>query len=162
MIAVADASPICYLILIGEIDLLPILFTEVILPRAVLDELLDDDAPSDVRGWASALPAWVSVAEVPAGDRAGLEHLHAGELAAILLAQSVQARTLLVDEKSARNAAAARGLEFTGLLGILAEAASRRNVNLPSAIDRLRQTNFRCSPELLKATLDRVAKANKP
>jgi len=27
MIAVADTSPICYLVLIGEIDLLPKLFT---------------------------------------------------------------------------------------------------------------------------------------
>jgi predicted nucleic acid-binding protein len=29
MIAVADTSPICYLILIGEIDLLPKIFGEV-------------------------------------------------------------------------------------------------------------------------------------
>jgi len=30
MIAVADTSPICYLILIGEIDLLPKLFSQVL------------------------------------------------------------------------------------------------------------------------------------
>jgi hypothetical protein len=30
MIAVADTSPICYLVLIGEIDLLPKLFTQVL------------------------------------------------------------------------------------------------------------------------------------
>lgn len=33
MIAVADASPVCYLILIGEIDLLSRLFGGVLLPR---------------------------------------------------------------------------------------------------------------------------------
>jgi len=35
MIAVADTSPICYLILIGEIDLLPKLFSQVLVPEAV-------------------------------------------------------------------------------------------------------------------------------
>ena len=36
MIAVADTPPICYLILIGEIDLLPKLFSQVLLPQPVL------------------------------------------------------------------------------------------------------------------------------
>jgi predicted nucleic acid-binding protein len=40
MIAVVDTSPICYLILIGEIDLLPKLFNQVLAPQAVLAELL--------------------------------------------------------------------------------------------------------------------------
>lgn len=39
MIVVADASPVCYLILIGEIELLPKPFTIVFLPGAVLGEL---------------------------------------------------------------------------------------------------------------------------
>ena len=46
MIAVADTSPICYLILIGEIDLLPKLFSQVLVPEAVLAELLHEDAPT--------------------------------------------------------------------------------------------------------------------
>jgi predicted nucleic acid-binding protein len=49
MIVVADASPVCYLILIGEIEVLPKLFTQIWLTREVLDELLDDGAPSSVR-----------------------------------------------------------------------------------------------------------------
>jgi hypothetical protein len=36
MIAVADTSPICSLIPIGEIDLLPKLFSQVLVPEAVL------------------------------------------------------------------------------------------------------------------------------
>ena len=46
-------SPICYLILIGEIDLLPKLFSQVLVPEAVLAELLHKDAPPAVRSWAS-------------------------------------------------------------------------------------------------------------
>ncbi len=155
MIAVADASPICYLILIGEIELLPALLTQVFLPKAVFGELLDPGAPPQVREWAASLPGWVSVREVSATGSAGLECLHAGERAAILLAESAGADVILLDEKSARRAAVARGLRISGLLAILAEGASRGLANLPSAIDRLRTTNFRCSPALLKAVLDR-------
>jgi len=49
MIAVPDTSPICYLILIGEIDLLSKLFSQVLAPEAVLAELLHEDAPAAVR-----------------------------------------------------------------------------------------------------------------
>jgi predicted nucleic acid-binding protein len=35
MHVVADASPLWYLILIGHIDLLPTLFTQIIIPRAM-------------------------------------------------------------------------------------------------------------------------------
>jgi predicted nucleic acid-binding protein len=39
MIVVADTSPLNYLILIDEIELLPDLFEKVLLPSAVLQEL---------------------------------------------------------------------------------------------------------------------------
>jgi len=69
MIAVADASPICYLILIGEVKLPPKLFAKVLVPKAVVDELLDDRAPAPVRGWAAALPGRAYVEQAPAGNR---------------------------------------------------------------------------------------------
>ena len=59
MIAVTDASPLCYLVLIGEIDLLPKVFTRVVVPEAVIRELLHEDAPRAVRDWASDLPQWL-------------------------------------------------------------------------------------------------------
>jgi predicted nucleic acid-binding protein len=40
MIVVADTSPINYLVLIEAIDILPKMFREVGIPRAVYDELL--------------------------------------------------------------------------------------------------------------------------
>jgi len=111
MIAVADASPLCYLVLIGEIDLLPKIFLQVAVPEAVVAELLHEDAPEVVRNWASTLPAWISTS--------------------------------------------ATADVVSGGLGVLGEAATRGLVDLASAIDRLRKTTFRCSPALLKTTLDR-------
>ena len=70
MIAVTDTSPICYLILIGEVELLPKLFNQVLAPHAVIAELLHADAPEAVRAWASNLPSWIAVREIPAGSAA--------------------------------------------------------------------------------------------
>lgn len=114
MIAIADASPLCYLVLIGEIELLPRLFSRVFVPEAVIAELLHKDAPEAVRSWVSNLPSWICAEPTPE-----------------------------------------RGLRVTGTLGVLGEAATRGLVNLADAIDRLRMTDFRCSPALLKATIDR-------
>jgi Predicted nucleic acid-binding protein, contains PIN domain len=124
MIAVADASPLCYLVIIGEIDLLPQCFSQVVAPHAVIAELLHEDAPEAVRAWASNLPAWICVKENPTLATKGLEKLQAGEQAAILLAESMKADIILLDEKIARRIAAERGLRVTGLLGVLAEASS--------------------------------------
>jgi predicted nucleic acid-binding protein len=81
--------------------------------------------------------------------------LQVGERAAILLAESISAELILLDEKSARRIAAQRGMRITGTLGVLGEAALCGLMDLPAAIDRLRRTNFRRSPALMKATLDR-------
>lgn len=105
MTAVADASPLCYLVLIGEIDLLPKLFVQVAVSQAVIAELLHEDAPDIVRSWASSLPAWISTAPTTEIVSGGLEKLQAGERAAILLAESVKAGLILLDEKAARRVA---------------------------------------------------------
>ncbi len=155
MIAVVDASPLCYLVLIGEIDLLPQLFSRVMVPQAVILELRHKDAPDVVRNWASNLPLWISVEETPDVISAGMEKLQAGERAAIFLAESIKAAIIVIDEKAARLVAEQRGLSVTGTLGVIGEAATRGLVDLTRAIDRLRRTSFRCSPALFKATLER-------
>ncbi|MBZ5609457.1 MAG: DUF3368 domain-containing protein [Acidobacteriia bacterium] len=156
MIAVSDTSPICYLVLIGDIDLLPKLFDQVLLPRAVLAELRYDDAPDAVRDWAANLPTWIAVQEDPRGAETGMEKLQSGEKAAILLAQSASADVILLDEKSARRVATDRGLRVAGTLAVLAAASLQGLVDLTTAIDRLTKTNFRYSPALLKGILDRL------
>jgi len=118
-------------------------------------ELLHEDAPAAVRSWASNLPSWIVVIETPTLPTSGLEKLQAGEQAAILLAESMKADIILLDEKAARRLAADRGLRVTGILGVLGESSTRGLVALAPAIDRLRMTSFRSSPALLKATLDR-------
>ncbi|MBI2680214.1 MAG: DUF3368 domain-containing protein [Candidatus Solibacter usitatus] len=153
-IAVADASPICYLILIGETDLLAQLFQQVLIPPEVRDELLAQGAPASVRSWAANPPAWITVSDAPS-DPAPVPRLQAGERAAIALAQAVNADVILLDEKSARRFATEKGLRVSGVLGILADSAGLGLIDLATAFEKLAKTNFRYPPELLKAMLER-------
>ncbi len=161
MISVLDASPLCYLVLIGEIDLLPQLFTRIVVPQAVILELRHEDAPDAVRYWASNLPDWVDARDAPEAVTLGMEKLQADERAAIVLAESVKADIIIIDEKAARQIAGQRGLSVTGLLGVLGEASNQGLVDLTLTIDRLRKTSFRCSPALFKATLESYGRLSK-
>lgn len=60
-VVVADTSPLSYLVLIGSIDVLPKLFSRVLVPDEVILELRATAAPPDVRTWAEALPEWIDV-----------------------------------------------------------------------------------------------------
>jgi len=51
MIAVADTSPLNYLVQIGRESLLPALYKRVVVPSAVLVELSHTSAPPAIRKW---------------------------------------------------------------------------------------------------------------
>ena len=155
MIVVSNSSPICYLILIEQIHLLPNMMGKLTVPESVIRELSDQRAPEVVRGWAAQPPPWLEVQTVTTGSDPDLNRLHAGERDAIVLAQNLDANLLILDEKAARKVAKKRGLRVTGLVGILDEAATRGMVNLLVAVERISKTNFRVSPVLLKTLLER-------
>lgn len=99
-LVIADTGPVNYLILIGHIDLLPRLFERVVLPTAVEGELMDVDAPPEVRNWIAHAPAWLEILEVPSVDL-GPGPLDEGEAAVITLATALHADLLLMDERKA-------------------------------------------------------------
>jgi predicted nucleic acid-binding protein len=151
---VADTSPLVYLVLIDHIDILPQLFETVLLPDAVQKELRNPFAPASVQAWADLLPSWVEVRQVVnASDDAELRPLGAGERAAIILALSIHADLVLIDERKGTQVALDRGLEVTGTLGILQRAARRGLISLPEAFDRLKQTNFRYPQHIMDKLL---------
>jgi predicted nucleic acid-binding protein len=58
---------------------------------------------------------------------------------------------LLLDDFAARAFAVQRGLRISGTLGVLGDAAQAGLLNLRAALDLLRKTNFRASPQLWKS-----------
>ena len=156
-LVIADAGPLNYLILIGHIGLLPLLFEKVVLPTTVQTELASRKAPPFVGDWIANLPAWVEVREAPLSqaEDASLQGIDAGEKAAIQLAASLNADLLLMDDRKGVNAAQRKGLRVTGTLGILDLAAQRGLAEFAQAVEQLRQTNFRVPRDLLDALLEK-------
>jgi predicted nucleic acid-binding protein len=154
-LVIADTSPLNYLILVGHIDLLPVLFEKLILPATVQSELASSKAPPLIRNWVANLPAWLEVRETPLdqAEDVSLTGIDAGEKAAIQLAASLNADLLLMDDRKGVNAALRRGLRVTGTLGILDLAAHRGLVGFAEAVSRLRRTTFRVPEELLDSLM---------
>lgn len=153
MIVVSDTSPINYLLLIDEIDLLPCLFQQIIIPDEVRKEMLDPLAPLTLQQWITNPPSWLTVQSVSRVDTT-LNVLDLGEQAAITLAQTLSADLLIIDESLGRRVASDRGIPVIGTLGILDDAASQGLIELVDAIARLQQTNFRVSRRIIQKLLE--------
>jgi predicted nucleic acid-binding protein len=155
MIVVSDTSPICYLLLIGEIELLPQLYGQVLIPQAVQHELANERSPAVVQAWIGQPPEWLAIQTVNIPSDSDLANLDLGERAAIVLALATKADLIVIDDLLGRQVARLRQLRVTGLLGILDEAARQNLVNFPEAIARLQQTSFRASSQLIQSLLQR-------
>lgn len=153
LLVIADTSPIRYLVLVGHIDLLHHLFPAVTIPIEVARELADPSAPPAVQAWIASPPAWLSVVDAVDTDDPALQNLDPGERAAIALGIKLKANLILIDERRGSAAAVSKGIEVTGTLGILDLAARRHLVNLPQAIERLKQTNFRYRKQMIEELL---------
>ena len=87
MIVVADSTPLHYLILIEQVDLLRRLYSEVLIPEPVLAELSRPASPVAVSAWLSSAPQWLRVMPVSVEEIASVtEFLDLGERPAIALA----------------------------------------------------------------------------
>ena len=150
MVIVSNTSPLCYLILIGHADVLAKLYEEVHVAEKVIEELRHPDAPQLVREWAMTPPVWLKIhSDIDEPDPT-LAVLDPGERATLQLAEPLRADVILLDEKAARSFASQRGLKTSGTLGVLCDAEQAGLIKLPDALDLLRKTNFRASPELWK------------
>ena len=154
MIVVADTSPLNYLILIDRISILETLYSRILVPHAVHDELLRSKAPATVRAWALNPPAWVELLSPSATPTVLLAKLDLGEAEAIALAEQLRADWLLIDEADGRDEATRRGLRTIGTLGILRDAHRAGLLNFSDDVIRLRQNGFYIGQSLIDALIN--------
>jgi predicted nucleic acid-binding protein len=161
-LVVADSSPLNYLVWIEQVEILPALFERIFVPEVVQNELRHSEAPESVRRWIAAPPSWLEIVleEHERGDP-DLLRLDDGERAAILLAIRIGAELLVIDDRDGVDLARSRGLAVTGTLGILDLAATRGLIRLNEAVERLKGTSFRYTPDLLNALLARHSRQDK-
>ena len=153
LLVIADTSPVRYLVQLGHIDLLHLLFASVTIPTEVAWKLGDPSAPPTVQAWIKAPPPWLSVLDEVGNDDPALSNLDPGERAALALGIALKADLILIDERRGYAAAVTKGFEVTGTLGILDLAAKGKLIDLPHAIERLKQTNFRYRKEIIERLL---------
>ena len=156
MIVVSDTSPVLNLARIGRLELLPLLYGEVLIPSAVYQELTRSkkDLPPAID--LPSLP-WLKVATAKDQNRVQelREDLDPGEAEAIVLAIECRADLLLVDERRGRRTATAAGLTVTGLLGVVARAKQAGLIDLAKPVldELIYIARFWIGPELYAAVL---------
>ncbi len=103
MIVVSDTSPISALFRIGELHLLPQLYGEIIVPFAVMGELLELEKSGVDIGLIKQATWLVSI---KVKEQKQVDHLlldlDVGEAEAIILAKELNADWLLIDESKGR------------------------------------------------------------
>ena len=147
---VSNTSPLRYLIAVGQADLVQKVFHEVLIPPAVLTELMHPSGRDDVRRWVEQHPAWLSVRELRSRPPHELTStLDAGESEVLQLALEIHPDFILIDERLGRRIAASRGFAVIGALGLLLESYRQKYILDPIRIlNQMRYIGFRVSQPL--------------
>ena len=161
LLVVADTTPLNYLVQLGAIELLELLFHRVLVPRAVIQELSHNKSVAALQAWVVTLPPWIEVVDDVRLDMTLSQTLGAGERDAISLAVQLGASLLLIDEVAGRRAAQERNLPVAGTLAILLEGSLRQNTEFSASLKELRRLGFRMTDELERAMLARYETARR-
>ncbi len=153
MVVVSDTSPITNLTQINALHLLRDIFSVVVIPPSVYDELCELAAQKTFIDHCE----WISIRDIHNFAQVELlaQKLDAGEASAIALAMELQADFLLMDEIKGRNEAEKLGIKVTGIIGVLLRAKAEGLIeNVKPLMDKLiNDCNFRIRPELYQKAL---------
>jgi predicted nucleic acid-binding protein len=145
-VIVFDISCLILFYKIGELDLFKKLFGKIYITDVILKE------------FNRRVPDWIEVSEMKTDVHKGLSgYLDAGEATSIALALEYEESLLIIDEIKGRKAAKEMGILVTGSLGVLITAKNKGHLTaVKPIIDKILNTNFRISKELIERVLDKV------
>jgi uncharacterized protein len=164
MKVVVNATPLIALSLIGELDLLPRLFEEILVPSIVYEEIVTIGAGRPGSEAVSSA-SWLQAKDPKATSDIEpiLLGLDRGELQTLLLARELQVDWVLIDERLGRRVAQALGLQIKGTLGILLAAFLSGLLSKERALraaHQLVEGGIRISPEVIDWFNDQLEKHN--
>lgn len=115
----ANTTPLIALANINQLEILHKLYRTIIVPQAVIDEIVREPAKHRVYECS-----WIKVEKIK--DMTLKEmfraRLHAGEVEVMILAREQKADLLIMDDDAAKKTAKFLGLHVTGTLGVLLKA----------------------------------------
>ena len=138
-VVIADASCLILLTNLDQLDTLRKLYGEIWITEAVSLE------------YRLPLPSFISIHDPSDHEQldALLKTLDAGEASSIALAIENPGCRIIIDEKKGRRVALSLGLDLTGTLGVLTEAAKRNFIKIDSLLIRkLEDVGFHLSDDL--------------
>jgi uncharacterized protein len=148
MLVVSDTSPISNLIQVELLDLLHLLYGQIIIPKAVYEELCEIQSQKELidnLNWIHIEIAQnISMVQELEND------LDKGESESIALAIELNADFLIIDELKGRKIAETHGIKIVGLLGSLLKAKEKGYIKMVSPIlEKLtNQAGFYTNPQL--------------
>ena len=154
---ICDTSPFQYLFQIGHLDLLPRLFGQVIVPRAVVDEL----AVGRKAGVTLPDPTTLKWTDIrrPVSEKALplITDLGPGESEVLMLGLELPDVVLVLDDRLARRIAESLKLPITGTLGVLIDAKRAGLIaEVRPLLNQLQRLRFRLAPHTRRAVLEFV------
>ncbi len=162
MIVVADTTPLISLMKAARLDILELLFKEVLIPQAVYEELTTNsdfqDEANQIKN--SSFIKVVTVKEHKAVDvlrrSSGLD---LGESEAIIFADDSKADVLLMDEARGRQVAKNMGLYIMGTVGILLFAYEEKvltSSDVEDAMEKLRKADRHIGDDIINYALSKI------
>lgn len=135
-LVVCNTSPLFYLHRIGQIDLLRRLYGTTIVPRSVLEELLNARTVGEETPDVASLE-WVQVRDVSVPTEIGsIVDLGKGEASVIAVGlEERESALLILDDRLGREIAGQHGLRISGTAGVLLK--SKRAGLIPSVTECL-------------------------
>jgi len=151
---IVNATPIISLALIDKLELLHLLYGEVLTPPAVQAEVLAGGA-RDIGVAELQKSDWIRVTPLRDPRRADLlSDLDRGEAEVLALAQELNANLVIIDERLARRHAKRLGLMLTGTLGVLLKAKENKLApSIAPLIQTLQQNGIRLGNAVIAEVL---------
>lgn len=155
---VSNTGPIIGLALIERLDLLQSLFSTVLIPAEVRDEL--SASPNKARKFT--VPSWIETKKITGVPDPLLSVvLDGGEAAVIDLARHIGADEVLIDERKGRKVAhTVYGLKVVGTAGILVRAKQAGLVdNVGDLLKDMKCKGYWIHEDIIRATVQSAGEA---
>lgn len=159
MIIIADSSPLITLALINKLEILELLFKEVIISEAVYEEISKKDKPKSAK-----LREYFKNSIKTVNNKIAVnilkQDIDLGEAESIVLALELKIEDILIDDLKGRKYAKIEGLKIIGSMGLLLEAKRRGFITeIKPLIEILIKNNIRLGDALIEKVL-KIANEN--
>ncbi|MHA1196776.1 MAG: hypothetical protein ACTSRH_16460 [Promethearchaeota archaeon] len=158
---ISNTTPLLAFLKKNELNLLKLLFNELLIPKAVFNEIVKHEGKylNEIELLKYEIEqGWIKIKNVKLFKLSKL-NLGRGEIEAINLCFEYESPLLLIDEKKARNIANFYNIKIIGTLGILLLANKKKLKNKQEIIQNLNmlvENNFYFSTDVILSFLERI------